>query len=261
MFILYQSKLSYKGLYGGTKRKFITKIINKGEISMNKTVSIVTIVMLLFVVFFAGCVGKEQTQVVAPTSTQVVTPAPTFSPPPTITTVTSIPTPIPTPRPVNLTIPIKAGYKLYQNNEYSYGFGYPNNWDISDSFGLSENQLQGVGISHMNTLPNGEAPTMYGIMVVVFSSEPKVWWNEMYGSLDNASKAGVIKSAKNTTVNGQKAFEVVGNVFGSTERSVIIQANGYYYVMILYTPALDYISQTDKFDDVINSWVIGNISQ
>jgi hypothetical protein len=216
------------------------------------------IIVIASVVFFTGCVNKEQTQVVnpSPTSTQVTTPLPTLSPTPTVT-ATAAPKNL-TPVHKDLNIRVKAGYTLYQNDEYSYGFGYPSNWDMADSFGLSENQLQGVGITHVNILPNGES-TMYGIIVVVYSSEPKTWWNEMYGSLENASKKDAILSAKNTTVNGRKAFEVVGRVFGSKGRWVIIQANGYYYVMNLYTPALDYNTQADKFDDIVNSWVIRDI--
>jgi hypothetical protein len=185
-------------------------------------------------------------QVVTPTPTQVVTPTPTLSPTPTITT--SVPTPILTPKPVNLTIPIKAGYKVYQNNEYSYGFGYPNDWTMGD-FMIPSGSLQGVVMS--NELSNG-------VNVVVYSIDPKGLW-DMSGGLDNLTKAGSV-TARNITVNGREAFEVVStDKFNPSVmmRWVTIQANGYYYMMNIFAP----VGSTIQFDDIINSWVIGNISQ
>lgn len=129
---------------------------------------------------------------------------------------------------------------------------------MANGVGGIPNLLQGVDFSHENS---GGA-SINDIMVTVTSSEPKPWWNELYGSLDNASKKGFITSAKNTTINGQKAFEVVGNMYGVMGgRWVIIQANGYYYMMSLTAPVDIYSTQTNTFDDVVNSWVIGNISQ
>lgn len=46
---------------------------------------------------------------------------------------------------------------------------------------------------------------------------------------------------------------------GTIVRCVTIQANGYHYMMTLYTSDETYSTQPDKFDDIVNSWVIGNI--
>jgi hypothetical protein len=152
----------------------------------------------------------------------------------------------------DLDITLKSGYKLYQNNEYSYGFGYPEDWVMGDDFGLSDNMLQGVGMSH-DTPGNGS------MTVVVYSSDSKKLWDEM-GGLDVLTEAGFI-TTRNTTVNGRVAFEVLSTenfMPGTTVRYATIQANGYYYMMTLHLMKLTAPNRT-KFDDIINSWIIGNI--
>jgi len=152
----------------------------------------------------------------------------------------------------DLDITLKSGYKLYQNNEYSYGFGYPEDWVMGD-FIITGNQLQGVGMSH-DTTGNGS------MTVVVYSSDPKKLWDEM-GGLDVLTEAGFI-TTRNSTVNGRVAFEVFSTenfMPATTVRYVTIQANGYYYMMTLYISDETYSTQPDKFDDIVNSWVIGNI--
>ena len=72
---------------------------------------------------------------------------------------------------------------------------------------LSDNMLQGVGMSH-DTLGYG------GMTVVLYSSDLKSW-DEM-GGLDRLIEAGFITTARNATVNGHVAFEVVPSEnFGS----------------------------------------------
>lgn len=158
---------------------------------------------------------------------------------------------------LDLDITLKSGYTLYQNNEYSYSFGYPEDWAMVD-VGLSENMLQGVGMSH-DTTGSGS------MIVVVYSIDPKSLWDEM-GGLDKLIEAGYIITARNTTVNDRVAFEVVPSetfMSGSIVKYVTIQANGYYYMMTLWGLTSDeiysYSTQPDKFDDIVNSWVIGNI--
>ncbi len=132
---------------------------------------------------------------------------------------------------------------------------------MGDDFGLSDNQLQGVGISRHYINPASGKETVTGMGVVVFSSDPKLW--DAMGGLDNLTRAGYIKTARNTTVNGRKAVEVVPSAKFMPDiitRYVTIQANGYYYVMNLFTSAETYITESDRFDDIVNSWVIGNIS-
>jgi len=149
-------------------------------------------------------------------------------------------------------VTLKPGYTLYQNNEYGYGFEHPNDWFMVD-VGLSGNMLQGVGMSH-DTPGNGN------MIVVVYSSDPKLLWDEM-GGLDVLTKAGFI-TTRNSTVNSRAAFEVLSTenfMPGTTVRYVIIQANGHYYMMTLYMSDETYSTQPDKFDDIVNSWVIGNI--
>lgn len=214
------------------------------------------IIVIASFVFFAGCVGKERvtpTATPSPTSTSeqvVLTPTPTSTPTPT-------PTATPTPKKtVNVTL--KAGYALYQNDTFGYAFAYPENWTKPNDFGLSENQVSGVGFSTFNE-PYGsysQGSSISGIMVVVYSGEPKTWWNEMYGGIDNAKKQGAVLSYGNVTINGREGFEVIGNIFGSKGRWIIFNVNGLYYVINTYTTEEWYSKRKATFDDVVNSFVI-----
>ena len=203
--------------------------------------NIIIIVLIGFLIITTGCVEEKVTSTEIPTIT--VSPTSTVAETPIFTQTTT----------QDLDITLKPGSKLYQNNEYNYVFGYPEDWVMGDDFGLSDNMLQGVGMSH-DTPGNGS------MTVVVYSSDPKKLWDEM-GGLDILTEAGFI-TTRNSTVNGRVAFEVLSTekfMPGTTVRYVTIQANGYYYMMTLYTSDETYSTQPDKFDNIVNSWVIGNI--
>ena len=186
----------------------------------------------------------DQRDLTIPIDTQTTAQTPTSTPEPTSTTEpTSTPTPDVMP---------EVEYVLYQNAEYGYGFEHPNNWIVGD-VGLTNDMLQGVSMSH-DTPGNGN------MLVVVYSSDPKSLWDEM-GGLDVLTQAGFV-TTRSSTVNGHAAFEVLSTenfMPGTTVRYVIIQANGYYYMMTLYMSDETYSTQPDKFDDIVNSWVIENI--
>jgi hypothetical protein len=103
-----------------------------------------------------------------------------------------------------------------------------------------------ISSSHSSSSPKSVA------LVVVSSSDPTKAFDNM-GGLDNLIKAGY--TARNITVNGRGAFEVASA--GGINRKVFIQANGYYYMMNIVIPD----GSTIQSDDILNSWVIGNISQ
>src|SRR3972149_3971430 len=97
-----------------------------GGIGINKHILSITIIIVVAFVFFAGCVGKE-----------TATPSPTSTPEQVVSTPPITPTPTPTPTPTAIPTPkktvnvtLKAGYKLYQNDDLSYKIGYPEKWDI-----------------------------------------------------------------------------------------------------------------------------------
>ena len=218
--------------------------------------SIIIFVLISFLIISVGCIeGETSTEITAINDSTTFTETPAINDS-TTSTLTENPTAAQIITP-DLDVMLKPGYVLYQNNEYSYGFGYPEDWGMVN-VGLSDNMLQGVGMSH-DTTGNGS------IIVVVYSSDPKLLWDEM-GGLDKLIELGYIMTARNTTVNGRVAFEVVPSetfMPGSIVRYVIIQANGYYYMMTLWGLTSDetysYSTQPDKFDDIVNSWVIGNI--
>lgn len=222
-----------------------------GGISINRYI-LSTIFIIIASAFFSGCIDKEQTQAaVTPVPTKVITPTQTPEVTPTITIATPTPTPTPIPTPTRL---VKSGYKLYQNDQYNYSFIYPSTWDYLGTAPTTDPNGMGMGIERPDDV-NG-APTG-GVNVIVYNSDPKIW--DQYGGMTYLRAQGIVISNASIIVNGRKTNQVVAELVQGTRGTwITVQANNRYYVMIVHSPIIYYIGK-DTTNDLINSWIIGNI--
>jgi hypothetical protein len=240
---------------------------------MNKIiVNIITIAVIASVLAFAGCVGKEST---APTTT----PSPTSTPKQMVSIPTITPTPSPTaiPTPIEtVNVTLKAGYKWYQDTDFSYRIGYPENWTTNPPgiLNVTVNNESGwtntvgfVSPSLISLIPNGPRIPEATIMVTVSQNQDLVAtnWSE-YGGLDALKAKGIVSKYGNITINGREGFEVIYDdgmlLFGRPAgniRMIGFEANGLYYqisVMASNPEGGLYDKYQSTFNDAINSFVI-----
>jgi len=237
---------------------------------MDKNImNIIIIAIIASVVLFSGCVEEETTQ---PIETPAVTPTPISTPEPEMESPTIISTPTPTPEATwKPNVTLKSGYTWYQDDEFGYGFGYPEKWE-EENLGLGEGQEAGVSFGSDAITPSTDSPEA-NVAVVVWSNSTSVrfWespdWVE-HGGLEKGKEMGMVSKYGNVTINGREGFEIVFDPFmvgfGSKtpvmkERLVIFTVDDLDYVIMAYanTPEGDLYSKYEStFDDVINSFVI-----
>lgn len=237
---------------------------------MNKNVvNIIIIAIIASVVLFSGCVEEETTP---PTEIPAVTPTPTSTPEQEAASPTPTPAPMPTPKETwKPNVALKSGYTWYQDDEFGYGFGYPEKWE-EENIGLGDDQEAGVSFGSDVITPSTDNPEAH-VAVVVWSNSTSVrfWekpgWVE-HGGLEKGKEMGMVSKYGNVTINGRGAFEIVFDPFmtefGSKtpvmrERVVIFTVDDLDYVIMAYanTPEGDLYSKYESiFDDVINSFVI-----
>lgn len=227
-------------------------------------VNIIIIAIIASVVLFSGCVEEETTQ---PTETPAVTPTPTSTPEPEMESPTIISTPTPTPEatatpratiePPNVTL--KPGYKWYQDDEFGFRIGYPEDWDKSD-MGFSEGQESGIMFGPPGSL---EDPLKYReeggdyvqIMVAVYSDPKQA--KAFQTGLEEAKNQGKVSKYGEVTINDRKGYEVIGSPFSSYKiRNLVFEVDYLYYTITIWTKEELYDKYEDIFDDVINSFVI-----
>ncbi len=233
---------------------------------MDKNImNIIIIAIIASVVLFSGCVEEETTQ---PTETPAVTPTPTSTPEQEAAPPTPMPTPKATWKP-NVTL--KSGYTWYQDDEFGYGFGYPEDWE-EENIGLGEGQEAGVSFGADVITPSTDSPEAHVIVLVWSNSTSLRFWEKPgwveHGGLEKGKEMGMVSKYGNITINGREGFEIVFDPFmtefGSktpvmSERVVIFTVDDLDYVVMVYanTPEGDLYSKYEStFDDVINSFVI-----
>lgn len=224
--------------------------------------------MLVCVIFFTGCVEEE-----AVTTTEI--PTPTVMPEETVSTPT--PTPMPT---VEVTwkpdVTLKPGYKWFQNDEYGYGFAYPEEWEKPKPTSGS-GMINGVALATVEALDSGFPEAL--VMVMVYSKPNDfVFWEDSSGFIDQdgleiAKEMRVISKYGNTTINGRTGFEVVydpkGTMFYSsikdlpepmnptwTQRTIIFTIDDRDYIIMASSSNEFYNKHEVTYEDIINSYVI-----
>lgn len=219
-----------------------------------------TFLMLGCIIFFTGCVEEG----VAPTET----PTSTIIPEQTVSTSTPTPTPTSTPEAVwEPEVTIKPGYKLYQDDEFGYGFVYPENWEQGD-FGIGDDQESGVIFGSDTLDSNGLPIASFSLVAYSDSTSVKFWETPSFiehGGLDYAIEIGMIYEFEDITINGRDGFEIIHNPFwkGPGERKVrmvILTVDDLSYVAIVFASdgTLEgdlYDEYESTFDDIINSLI------
>jgi len=205
-----------------------------------------TILIIVSILISIGCVEEET---IISTGTPTITAARTS----TITsTETSTPIVTSTPEPRRLNVTLKSGYKWYQNDEFGYGFAYPENWEVGWVIIKYDHEIGIVFNSPKKINDNPEA----FIMVTVDSELPLIW-GEKIGDLEKGIESGEVFEYGNITINGIKGFEVVGTPFPSTkEKRVLFIVNDLSYMLIASTSYELYAQYENTFDNIINSFTI-----
>lgn len=231
-------------------------------------VNIIIIAIIASVVLFSGCVEEETTP---PTETPAVTPTPTPTPEPEMESHTIISTPTPTPEatatpratiePPNVTL--KPGYKWYQDDEFGFRIGYPEDWDKSD-VGLSEGQESSIMFGPPGSLDDPlkyheEGGDYVQIAVIVCSDlertpQAKILESHEYEEL---KKQGLVSKYGEVTINGRKGYEVIRPAFSTYKVTIVVfEVDDFYYVINIWTGLELYDNYEDTFEDVINSFII-----
>ena len=191
---------------------------------MNKTVSVVTIIVIMFAVFFAGCAGIDISFTEKSTGTPTVT------------------------EPSKETVTFKDGYKWYQDDEFGYIIRYPENWDKDFPFFDT-----GVEDGVVLFLPSN-TPDFPRIIVYVVSDPDQLGdWDCRRGKFVNLVSILV----NNITINSRNGCEVVWSNRGETTRQVLFTVNDLYYI-VRVEAGTQYSEYASTFDDAINSFVISS---
>lgn len=234
---------------------------------MNKITSIIIIILVTFIVFFAGCVGKETSANGNKTGNS--------NPKQVVSTPTQALTATPTPK-ENVNVTLKAGYNWYQNNDLNYKIGYPENWQINDQ-GMGTVTVNNVSgwqniVTFSPSLSN-ELPQVI-IAVDVHPNTLTNWWEDSsFGGIDTLKKGGVVSKFGNTTIKGREGFEIIYDplmLIGYSKthvyniRMIVFESNDLYYQIWVYAFSASengqmvdsYNKYNNTFDDVINSFII-----
>ena len=237
--------------------------------------NIIIFITLVSVIFFAGCIEEEA---ITPTET------PTLAATPEQTVLT--PTPTPTPMPTveaawEPDVTLKPGYKWYQDDEYGYGFAYPEEWEKGSTGG--EGTVGGIAFHKSN--PEGFPDAMVMFLVYTNSSEMLFWeddpeWNKL-GGLEKAKQMGYMYEYGDITINGRKGFEAVydptifmrgtTSVLNETmyieagiphftptwsQKVVKFDVGDLDYVMMFSGSNANYNIYKNTYDDIVNSLII-----
>jgi len=207
--------------------------------------------ILVFVIFFIGCVEESGTH---------TTPEQTVS--------TSIPTPTPE-APWKPIFTLKSGYKWYQNDTYGYGFCHPENWrDLK--LDLSEGQESGISFG---SEPLGGTTGFPEAMIsaIVYSDPEQIrFWEEpgfieQAGSLEKAKEMGWVSKYGNITINGRTGFEIIYDpmIVGHfsktptmTKRTVVFTIDDLDYVIEATSSNKFYDKYNSIYEETINSFII-----
>ena len=244
----------------------------KDEEIMN-TIKIVIFLILACVIFITGCIEEEG---ITPSET----PIPTTTPGEIVSTPTPVPTPIPTPEVWEPEVTLKQGYEWYQDNEYEYGFAYPEEWEKVSAGG--EGTVGGIVFQKSN--PEGFPDAMVMVLVYTNSSEMLFWednpeWNKL-GGFEKAKQMGYVSEYGDITINGRKGFEAAydpkifmmgASVLNETlyieagishftptwsQKVVKFDVGDLDYVMIFSGSIENYNIYKNTYDDIVNSFII-----
>jgi len=145
---------------------------------------------------------------------------------------------------------LAPGYKWYQDDEFSYKIGYPENWEKTTLL-LQEGQEAGIGFMSDKQRPNGASEAT--ILVTVFSDpkQARFWETEEF------KEQGMDVEHQKVIINGREGDEVIFYPLGGMVKQRLIVftlASDLHYVVTVYTTIDLYDQYADTFDTAINSF-------
>jgi hypothetical protein len=223
---------------------------------VNKIIrSIITIVVIASVLAFAGCIGKETSTTEKTTGTPTVTTIPTSTPNQVVST------PTPTPK-TTFNVTLKPGYKWYQDNNFSYRIGYPENWMIQEVYQRISSPDARKGLESSiwlmpESLDDG-TPNMGAIvlMVNVYSDpkQAKIWEDPNF---ENYKQQGAVSKYGEITINGRKGYEVIMSPLPVAKNRIVVFTVGDLYYMVNVAAQKELFNKYEStFNDSINSLII-----
>ena len=236
---------------------------------MNKIKRVIFII-LACIIFVAGCIEEEG---ITPTET----PISTTTPGEIISTPTPGPTPMPTPEVWEPEVTLKPGYKWYQDDEFGYGFCYPEDWE-KNNLALTKGIENGAVFGSESSTKYGAADAMVCVLIYSDPKEFKFW--EKPGFIENAGfekvkELGLVSKYGNITLNGRTGFEVIYNPFVGfcnfsapipddtepmtptwTQRTVVFTIDDLDYVILVTSSNKFYNKYNDTYENIINSFII-----
>lgn len=199
---------------------------------------------------FAGCTGRETTTVTPP-----ATPATVSTP----EQVVSNPTPAPK---ATLNVTLKQGYKWYQNQEFGYRIGYPENWVIEEVYQRISSPSARKGMESSiwlmpEDLDDGTPNNGAIVLMVNVNSDPeqaKIWENPDF---ENYTQQGAVSKYGEITINGRKGYEVVMSPFPVAKNRIVVFTVGDLYYMVNAAAQKELFNKYEgTFNDSINSFII-----
>lgn len=144
---------------------------------------------------------------------------------------------------------LASGYEWYQDDEFSYKIGYPENWE-KNPLTVSEGQEAGIFFSSTS------APC--SISVTVFSDPTQArWWENGQVSLEELKESGMVTEYGEITINDREGYEVVYHPMPTVKsRWIEFTVDDLYYVVNVYAPEEEYDKYAETFETAINSFVI-----
>lgn len=255
---------------------------------------LVVLTLVASIVLFSGCVEEKNTAPMetpasddSPTSTseQEAVPTPMETPavndsPTSTPEQEAVPTPMPTVESAwNPDVTLKPGYKWYQDDDFGYGFAYPEEWEI---------QKQGTlgAISFYKSNSEGWPPGLGWVQVNNTNSSKILFWEDnpewnKLGGYEKAKQMGYVYEYSDITINGRKGFEVVYDptilamlgasvlnessyieagipYFTTTwsQKTVIFDVGDLNYIIMFSGSNANYNIYKNTYDNILNSFTI-----
>ena len=235
---------------------------------------LIVLTLVASIVLFSGCVEEENT---APMETPASDALPISTP-----EQEAVPAPMPTVESAwNPDVTLKPGYKWYQDDDFGYGFAYPEEWEIQIGGGQGTLGVVSFVISNSEGWP----PGFGGVQVITNSSEVLFWednpeWNKL-GGFEKAKQMGYVYEYGDITINGRKGFEAVydptilamggASVLNETsyieagipyftptwsQKMVIFDVGDLNYIIMFTGSNANYNIYKNTYDDILNSFII-----
>lgn len=235
---------------------------------------LIVLTLIASITLFSGCVEEENTD---PMETPAVDASPTSTP-----EQEAVPAPMPTVESAwKPDVTLKPGYKWYQDDDFGYGFAYPEEWEIQNGGG-AQGTLGAISFYKSNS--EGFPPGFGWVQINNNSSEVLFWeddpeWNNL-GGFEKAKQMGYVYEYGDITINGRTGFEAVYDpkifMMGTSvlnessyieagipyftptwsQKMVIFDVSDLNYIIMFSGSNANYNIYKNTYDDILNSFII-----